>query len=656
MHGRKDLAGRGTYVNPVYPNSFPDPFVLKHKGKYYGYCTGDAAGGLIFGIIGSDDLVNWQDIGGAMSPIADAPPFYWAPEVVYDNGKFYLYYSAGNETLMHLRVAVSDRPDGGFVDSGRVLTSEEFAIDAHVFTDDDGERYMFYATDFLEHTHIGTGTVVDRMVDWFELAGDPRPVTRARHDWQVYDPQRKEKGGVRWHTVEGPTVIKRKRRYFEMFSGGNWQNTTYGVSFAVTDDIRSPAEWDQHADGETELPILRTLPGLVAGPGHNSVVRGPNNRELYCVYHCWTDAGRVMAIDRMDITGNEMFIVGPTYTPQLLPYSASMDDLHAGSEGDDANIRSNGEWRKTESGIEGSLTGRCERTYATGTDFLCEFTICCGSWKSERSKFGFRLAGPANTIFELSIYPATRTGSISNGEGDPVKEFYLPLDMVLAADHLVRVECSGGKVRTTIDGPKLVFDSPIDRQVSSFSIFADKAEAEFSALSITEGFEERFDSPALEIQKLGWMAGGMHDTPPHPESGDLQLTSNSECSITHNSMFEDAEFVLNSRLAAAHAGDHEYGIQLVDGSGSIAAEYSIRSGGLFFWVPGAEAEIELLELGTRDKDQYHQLRIVRTGGTLTPAFDEHIFSPVRADAAAVRLSVFCRRCTVALDMVRVTKL
>ena len=176
---------------------------------------------------------------------------------------------------MEIRVAVSDRPEGGFIDSGKRLTFQDFAIDPHVFTDTDGSRYMFYATDFLDHTHIGTGTVVDRMVDWFTLEGKPRPVTRARYDWQVYDPARKEKGGVRWHTVEGPFVLKRKGIYYEMFSGGNWQNISYGVSFAVTDDMDRDEEWEQFSDGEKILPILRTVPGKVIGPGHNSVIRGP---------------------------------------------------------------------------------------------------------------------------------------------------------------------------------------------------------------------------------------------------------------------------------------------------------------------------------------------------------------------------------------------
>ena len=66
------------------------------------------------------------------------------------------------------------------------------------------------------------------MVDLFTLAGRPRPVSRARYDWQIYDPQRAEKGGVRWHTIEGPFVLTRKGLFYQMCSGGNWQNPSYG--------------------------------------------------------------------------------------------------------------------------------------------------------------------------------------------------------------------------------------------------------------------------------------------------------------------------------------------------------------------------------------------------------------------------------------------
>src|SRR5204862_1211847 len=143
----------------------------------------------------------------------------------FSDGTYHLYYSVGNETFMEIRVATSREPSGPYVDTGRKLTTQDFAIDPHVFIDDDGSSHMFYATDFLDYSHVGTGTVVDRMLDPFPLAGNPRPVTRAKYDWQVYDPARREKGGDRWHTVEGPVVPKRTGTYFELFSGGNWPNT-----------------------------------------------------------------------------------------------------------------------------------------------------------------------------------------------------------------------------------------------------------------------------------------------------------------------------------------------------------------------------------------------------------------------------------------------
>src|SRR5215213_3781984 len=187
-----------TYLNPVHNRPCPDPFVLKHRGEYWCYTTGFWHDGRCFGILHSRDLVDWREMNGAMAPFDDGSTCYWAPEVIYENGRFLMYYSVGNETRMHIRVAAASHPAGPFVDTGHALTAQEFAIDPHVFIDD-GKRFLFYATDFLEHTRIGTGTVVDRMIAEFTLAGRPHPVTRAKYDWQIYDPNRAEKGGVRWH-------------------------------------------------------------------------------------------------------------------------------------------------------------------------------------------------------------------------------------------------------------------------------------------------------------------------------------------------------------------------------------------------------------------------------------------------------------------------
>jgi arabinan endo-1,5-alpha-L-arabinosidase len=329
-----------SYRNPVYAHEFADPFVLKFNGSYWAYSTGFQPDGRVFGILRSSDLAHWDPSGGAMEPLPGGHTCYWAPEVTYeDDGSFLMYYSVGNEEHMVIRVARAEQPGGPFTDVGVELTSELFAIDAHVFKDEDGSRYLFFATDFLSHTHIGTGTVVARMKDPFSLGGDAVPVTRARYDWQVYDPNRASKGGVRWHTVEGPFVLKHKGTYYQMFSGGNWQNLSYGVSYATTNNIVTDGEWRQHADGERVLPILRTHPGRVVGPGHNSVVRGPNNRDLYCVYHEWVGGERVLAIDRLDWRGPELILLGPTTDIEhgpFVPITITPEDTD--SEGHDLSL------------------------------------------------------------------------------------------------------------------------------------------------------------------------------------------------------------------------------------------------------------------------------------------------------------------------------
>src|SRR5438552_6116965 len=113
-------APQKVYVNPVYPESFPDPYVLKHQSEYFAFSTGHAKDGRVFGILISNDLVRWREMPGAMEPLAvgiAAGELYWAPEVTYWNGTFCLYYSVGNETFMEIRVATSSEPAGPYVDA-----------------------------------------------------------------------------------------------------------------------------------------------------------------------------------------------------------------------------------------------------------------------------------------------------------------------------------------------------------------------------------------------------------------------------------------------------------------------------------------------------------------------------------------------------------
>jgi GH43 family beta-xylosidase len=208
-----------------------------------------------------------------------------------------MYYSIGfGDQRHHLRVAVSDHPSGPYTDTGTLLTDPftcAFAIDPSPFQDDDGSWYLFYARDFLDTDNgarVGTGVVVDRLVDATRLAGESRTVMRAHQDWQRFQRDRIIYGAVYdWHTIEGPCARKRHNRYWCLYSAGCWENDTYGVDYAVADDVMGP----YYAGDDSVGPrLLHTIPGKVTGPGHNSIVSGPEPNVEYIAYHAWDTEGK----------------------------------------------------------------------------------------------------------------------------------------------------------------------------------------------------------------------------------------------------------------------------------------------------------------------------------------------------------------------------
>jgi GH43 family beta-xylosidase len=310
-----------TYQNPVYPHYMADPFVLRHAGHYYAYGTAPAgADGQQFPVLYSTNLVDWEHQGWALIPPAGGQEF-WAAEVAYDEGLFYMYYSTkGIEGQDHqIRVAVSDNPLGAFEDTGRVLIPDEpFTIDPHPFQDIDGQWYLFYSQDFLTldgDYRVGTGIVVDRMLDMQTLAGEPQVVIRPYADWQLYQANRPMYGAVfDWHTIEGAAIRIHNKRYYCFYSGGAWERENYGIAYVVADHPLGP--YQRPGEGA----IMRSVPGKVIGPGHNSFTLAPDNQHEMIVYHGWDMemTARLMRIDHLSWDGDRPILEGPTWTSQTL--------------------------------------------------------------------------------------------------------------------------------------------------------------------------------------------------------------------------------------------------------------------------------------------------------------------------------------------------
>jgi arabinan endo-1,5-alpha-L-arabinosidase len=306
------------YCNPVHDDYFADPFVMKVDDGYVAIGTGRVVGELVFEVLVSDDLVTWARRGGALKPPAGVGTDFWAPEVAYFEGQWYLFYSAGvADAHHHIRVAIASQPTGPYTDQGLNLTPDErFAIDPHPFRGEDGEWYLFFARDVLEGERVGTMLAVDRLVDMTALAGTPTEVLRPSGDWQIYQRERSMYDSVYdWHTLEGPFVCRHDDRYWCFYSGGSWLQPTYAVGYAVADHPLGP--WTEPTGAQ---PLLRTVPDHVIGPGHNSVVAAPDGTDVL-VYHAWDpeQTARRMCIDPIRWTPDGPVTDGPTYQPTTLP-------------------------------------------------------------------------------------------------------------------------------------------------------------------------------------------------------------------------------------------------------------------------------------------------------------------------------------------------
>jgi GH43 family beta-xylosidase len=652
------------YQNPVYEHDFPDPFVFKFCGEYWAICTGYWHDGGVFGMLHSRDLVHWKDYGSAINPPPFEQPCYWAPEIFYDDGKFYLYYSVGNEENMEIRVAVADTPAGKYVDSGYRLTEEKFAIDAHVFVDEDNSRWLFYAIDFLEHSHIGTGTIRDRLLSPFQLEGKPQPVSRAKYDWQVYDPVRANKGNVRWHTIEGSYVIKRKGVYYQMFSGGNWQNPTYGVSFSTTRDFLAPEEWQQYSDGEKILPILQTIPGKVIGPGHNSVVRGTDNFELFCIYHRWSDdlqRGRLLALDRMDFVGERMLILGASSEPQESPNSPAFfdyfDEDSLSALGEKWVCNSNENWFvNSNAAVSNAAAENAEAVCSVESNCsLVEVSGKALGFSEKESGYGFCLKRGETNVLQCSILPLTKQIELKTETQSEL--FDLPTDFNPLAFHLWRVEVNNLLVKIKLDEANFLLEKELEFAPTNVALCSRIMSAAFSGFALTVGFEELFDNQAVGLTKLGWIAERGEINSWQISGGRLESASSGhgESVLLKNLPLDNFELVANVRCAINNA--------------TLSGEF-----GFYFKQPGAETLLTIEQAGAQyflkflspndehrvalpdsfAPEEWNQFRLRRTGETLRLQVEKTELGSVTIPSGQIMFGLFARDARVEFEMVRAT--
>lgn len=257
-----------------------DGFVLKHNDIYYVYCTTennlpaftkeypffetykDGRDGIE--VHTSKDLINWENKGYCLEKGKNilGTRGFWAPEVSYYNGKFYMVYTA-NE---HIAIAVSDNPEGPFEKFTDGFLMEKCAIDGHLFFDDNGYIYLYYVC-FNNDNHICVAKMSDDL-RYIEKNYD-NALIEATEEWETID------GKV----AEGPFVLKHNGLYYLTYSANHTRCADYAVGYATSSSPAGPFEKSENN------PILHKFDDIF-GTGHHSFMPTDEKNKYICIYHC----------------------------------------------------------------------------------------------------------------------------------------------------------------------------------------------------------------------------------------------------------------------------------------------------------------------------------------------------------------------------------
>lgn len=211
--------------------------IVKCGDTYWVFATGDG----IYSMY-SKDLVRWTT-GKRVFPQSDpswittyAGGFdgtYWAPDCIYMNGMYYLYYSCSSWGSRNSAIGVAttmslnpDDEDYGWTDLGRVVNSSDFVnyncIDPAIFRGDDGRVWMSF----------GSHWDGIRIVELDSVSGKVKSTT-----------QYPVAGAPSGNKSEASYVIRHGSHYYLFFNRGqccSGLNSTYYIQVGRSDSPTGP--------------------------------------------------------------------------------------------------------------------------------------------------------------------------------------------------------------------------------------------------------------------------------------------------------------------------------------------------------------------------------------------------------------------------------
>ncbi len=272
-----------------------DPSVLYWQGRWYLYPSAGMAWV-------SEDFVTWKRQAMNIDDVG------YAPTIVEHRGRFYL-------TACESNLYRADHPLGPWEDIGHIRFNDGVLLDDHadpmLFSDEDGRLYLYWG--------LGAPAIFGIELDAddpLKALGQPTLLFAyaPEHVWERYG-EYNEDASTCW--CEGSWMLKHKGRYYLTYTAPGTSFGSYGMGAYEADSPLGPFRYAERN------PILRDPDGLVRGPGHGCIVRGPNGTlwSFYtctrCVHHIFE---RRIGMDPVgvDSQGN-LYVRGASETPQWGP-------------------------------------------------------------------------------------------------------------------------------------------------------------------------------------------------------------------------------------------------------------------------------------------------------------------------------------------------
>ena len=284
-----------TFSNPLMSGA--DPSVFQKDGVYYYLQTNGSSISL------------WATT--AMSKLSAAIPKtvfipaagtansrnVWAPELYFLDGKWYIYYTAGNGSDSSQRTWVlenssADPTTGTWVDKGRIFSvdTDFWAIDGSILEMNGSRYFMWCGRPDVTNVNLTQNIYIAKMANPYTLTGSSTKLTEPEFGW--------EKNG--FGVNEGPqALVSPDNKVFLIYSASYCGTDDYGLgmlSLKTGGDPLVKADWLKSAQ-----PVFSKQPQSNAfGPGHNSFFKSPDGKENWIVYHANAETNQGCA-DRRNI-------------------------------------------------------------------------------------------------------------------------------------------------------------------------------------------------------------------------------------------------------------------------------------------------------------------------------------------------------------------